>query len=121
MTAEIITLVLRLAMCIMVGIVVPAFKKWLEAKTENEKYEQLKKAAETAVYAAEQMCKAANQLDPEGTERKKIAKHAISRAAIRLGLAITDQELEEILEAAVQELNFFTREEGEVTDEDMDS
>lgn len=105
MNAEIITLVLRLAMCVMVGIVVPAFKKWLEAKTENEKYAQLQKAAETAVYAAEQMCKAANQLDPEGTERKKIAKHAISRAAIRLGLAITDQEIEEILEAAVQEIN----------------
>lgn len=106
MTVEIATLLLRLAIVLITGFLAPAFKKWVDQKTQNEKYIQLREAAETAVYAAEQMAK---KVDPDGTERKRIAKHAISRAALRLGLALPDTEIEEILEAAVKELNLVSQ------------
>lgn len=108
MKLEIMELIIRLAVLVMAGIVIPAFKKWLEAKTDNEKYDHLKSAAETAVYAAEQLL---GKADPDGTERMKYAKKAVTLTAHRIGLVLTDREVEEIIEAAVKELNFFTRSE----------
>lgn len=111
MNTEILTLIIRLAVAFAVSIVFPALKKWIDQKTENEKYSQLREAAETAVYAAEQMKNVFDKADPEGTERKRYAMLAVQRTANRLGLAITDHECEEIIEAAVCELNLFTKKE----------
>lgn len=104
MTTEIITLLLRLAIAVMVGIVVPAFTKWLDAKTENEQLAKVKEVAKTAVYAAEQIYKG---VDPDGEIRRKYAREAIVRVAKSTGMALTEREIDEIIQAAVKELNFF--------------
>ena len=108
MKLEIITLIIRLAIAVMTGICIPAFRHWLKAKTENEKYEQIRQTAETAVYAAEQLLK---KTDPDGEERRKYAHRLIAMAAMRLGVALTDNEIDSMIQAAVRELNFFTHEE----------
>jgi len=108
MKLEIATLIIRLAIAIMTGICIPAFRHWLKAKTENEKYDQIKRTAETAVYAAEQLLK---KTDPDGEERRKYAHRLIAMAAMRLGVALTDNEIDAMIQAAVKELNFFTHEE----------
>ena len=116
MKLEIITLIIRLVIAVMAGICIPAFKHWLDTKTENEKLMQIRQTAETAVYAAEQLMK---KTDPTGEERRKYAHRLISMTANRLGVALTDGEIDSLIQAAVKELNFFTHE--EITDEGMDS
>ena len=116
MKVEIITLVIRLAIAVMTGICIPAFRHWLKAKTENEKYEQIRQTAETAVYAAEQLMR---KTDPTGEDRRKYAHKLISMTAMRLGVALTDDEIDSMIQAAVKELNFFTHE--EIANEGMDS
>lgn len=105
MTMEILTLGVRLAIVIITGLLVPALKAWINAKTDNEKLNQLKAAAETAVYAAEQMHQKVADNEVYQEERRRFARAAISRAAHRLGLVLTDAEVNELMEAAVQELN----------------
>ena len=102
MNTEILTLIIRLAVAFAVSIVFPALKKWIEQKTENEKFAQLADIAETAVAAAEQLYHAT---DPDGEVRRQYAHHLIAVAAGRLGLALTDKEIDSMLQAAVQELN----------------
>ena len=116
MKVEIITLIIRLAIAVMTGICIPAFKHWLDVKVENEKLQQIRQTAETAVYAAEQLMR---KTDPTGEERRKYAHRLISMTANRLGVALTDGEIDSLIQAAVKELNFFTHE--EITDEGMDS
>ena len=108
MKVEIITLIIRLAIAIMTGICIPAFKHWLDVKAENEKFAQIRQTAETAVYAAEQLLK---KTDPDGEERRKYAHRLIAMAAMRLGVALTDNEIDAMIQAAVKELNFYTHEE----------
>jgi hypothetical protein len=57
--------------------------------------------------------------DPTGEERRKYAHKLISMTAMRLGVALTDNEIDSLIQAAVKELNFFTHE--EIADEGMDS
>lgn len=118
---EIITLTIRLAIAIMTGICIPAFKHWLDTKTENEKLKQIRDTAETAVYAAEQLLR---KTDPDGEERRKYAHRIIATTAMRLGVSLTDKEIDSLIQAAVQELNLMKHgglEFTEVADEDMDS
>lgn len=107
MKLEIITLIIRLAIAFMTGICIPAFKHWLDIKAENEKFAQIRQTAETAVYAAEQLMR---KTDPTGEERKKYAHELIAATAMRLGIALTDNEIDSMIQAAVKELNFFTHE-----------
>lgn len=108
MKLEIITLIIRLAIAVMTGICIPAFKHWLDIKAENEKFKQIRQTAETAVYAAEQLMR---KTDPTGEERRKYAHKLIAATAMRLGIALTDDEIDSMIQAAVKELNFFTHEE----------
>ena len=116
MKVEIITLIIRLAIAVMTGICIPAFKHWLDVKAENEKLQQIRQTAETAVYAAEQLMR---KTDPTGEERRKYAHKLISMTANRLGVALTDNEIDSMIQAAVKELNFYTHQ--EVADAGMDS
>ena len=116
MKVEIITLIIRLAIAVMTGICIPAFKHWLDVKAENEKLQQIRQTAETAVYAAEQLMR---KTDPTGEQRRKYAHKLISMTANRLGVALTDGEIDSMSQAAVKELNFYTHQ--EVTDAGMDS
>lgn len=102
MKTEIITLLLRLAIVIITGVIVPAVKKWIDSKTENEKLVQLRQAAETAVYAAEQLYHAA---DPDGEIRRRYAHKIVSVTSLRLGFALSEGEIDSLVQAAVQEIN----------------
>ena len=102
MLLEIITLGTRLAIAVVCCIVAPVVKHWIETQTQNEKFERVKQAAETAVYAAEQLMQKA---DPTGKERYNFAVSAILAASDKAGIKLTDDEIKSIIEAAVQELN----------------
>lgn len=112
---EIITVALRFAIVVICGIVAPAFKAWLDAKARNEAEYRIKETARTAVYAAEQIYNTAKQADPNGTLRRQFVRTAIKRIATEVGIELTDREISEIMEAAVQELNFATHEEKLLT------
>lgn len=105
MTVEIITLLLRLAIVIVTCIIAPAVKHWIEAKTDTAKMDEIRKVAETAVYAAEQIYNTAEKADPDGEIRRKYVYKAVSWAAQQAGICLNDREIDTIIQAAVQEIN----------------
>ena len=105
MKLEIITLLLRLAIVVITCVIAPTVKHWLETSTENAKMESIREAAWSAVYAAEQLYNTVERADPSGEIRRKYAARAVSIAAARAGIALTDSDIDNIVQAAVQELN----------------
>lgn len=105
MKLEIITLLLRLAIVVITCVIAPTVKHWLETSTENVKMESIREAAWSAVYAAEQLYNTMECADPSGEIRRKYAARAVSIAAARAGIALTDSDIDNIVQAAVQELN----------------
>ena len=105
MKLEIITLLLRLAIVVITCVIAPTVKHWLETSTENAKMESVREAAWSAVYAAEQLYNTMEHADPSGEIRRKYAARAVSIAAARAGIALTDSDIDNIVQAAVQELN----------------
>ena len=105
MKLEIITLLLRLAIVVITCVIAPTVKHWLETSTENAKMESVREAAWSAVYAAEQLYNTMEHADPSGEIRRKYAARAVSIAAARVGIALTDSDIDNIVQAAVQELN----------------
>ena len=106
MKLEILKLLVQLAILVVSGILVPAFKKWLDEKTENEKLQKVKQWAETACYAAEQIYKKAKKNDPDGTLRKNYAYKLLMRICTRYGVDLTEGEADALIEAAVNAINF---------------
>lgn len=105
MNVEIITLILRLVIVIVSCVIAPTVKHWLETSTDNAKMESIREAAWSAVYAAEQLYNTMERADPSGEIRRKYAARAVSIAAARAGIALTDSDIDNIVQAAVQELN----------------
>jgi len=110
MKLEILELLVKLAVLAMAGIVIPAFKKWLEAKTDNETLEKVRCWAYAAVYAAEQIYNHADKIDPDGSMRKKYAHNAVMKICTDSGICITNRELDVLIEAAVNTLNSIPKE-----------
>ena len=107
MKTEIIILATRLIVAFLAAIVMPAVKSWLKEKTENEKLNRVKEWAYTAVSAAEQIYHKKKGEDPEGANRYEYARKKIYDLCVRYGIAISSEEIEAIIEAAVNELNMF--------------
>ena len=105
MKLEIITLLLRLAIVVITCVIAPTVKHWLETSTENTKMESIREAAWSAVYAAEQLYNTMKHADPSGEIRRKYAARAVSIAAAKVGIVLTDDDIDNIGQAAVQELN----------------
>ena len=105
MKLEIITLLLRLAIVVVTCVIAPTVKHWLETSTENAKMESIREAAWSAVYAAEQLYNTMEHADPSGEIRRKYAAGAVSIAATKAGIVLTDGDIDNIVQAAVQELN----------------
>ena len=105
MKLEIITLLLRLAIVVITCVIAPTVKHWLETSTENTKMESIREAAWSAVYAAEQLYNTMEHADPSGEIRRKYAARAVSIAAAKVGIVLTDSDIDNIVQAAVQELN----------------
>lgn len=102
---EIITLLVRIAILVITGIIIPALKKWIDAKSENEAIATIKEWSYTVVWAAEQLHKKVEHDDPDGTLRRKYAYEAIDRMAFKLGIALTSDEIYAMIESAVYGLN----------------
>ena len=105
MKMEIFELLIRLATLVLAGIVVPAFKRWLNAKAENETLEKVRSWVYSAVYAAEQIYNHAKRMDPDGSLRKKYAHNTVMRICVNYGILISDRELDTLIEAAVNTVN----------------
>lgn len=105
MKLEIFELIIRLAVLIMAGVVLPVFKRWLVKKNENEDMEKVRSWVYAAVYAAEQIYNHAEKVDPEGTIRKKYAMNTVMKILLNHKIAITERELDVLIEAAVNTLN----------------
>ena len=105
MKLEIITLLLRLAIVVITCVIAPTVKHWLETSTDNAKMESIREAAWSAVYAAEQLYNTMEHADPSGEIRRKYAARAVSVAAAKVGIVLTDDDIDNIVQAAVQELN----------------
>lgn len=102
---QVITTVIRIAILLIVYILVPAAKKWIDAKSENETIATIKEWAHTAVWAAEQIHNKAKHDDPTGNLRRKYAHEAIEKTALKLGVVLSESEIDDIIECAVHELN----------------
>lgn len=108
MKLEIATLLIRLGVAVFASLVVPAIRRWLAEKTENEKLNRVKEWAYTAVSAAEQVYRKSKIKDPNGTLRRNYAVKIIGEMCHRAKIKLTQDELHAIVEAAVSELNLAT-------------
>ena len=102
---QIITTIIRIVILLIVYILIPTLKKWIDAKSENEAIATVKQWAYTVVWAAEQIHNKAKHDDPTGDLRRKYAYEAIERMAFKLGLALSEKEINAMIECAVHELN----------------
>ena len=105
MKMEIITTLIRIAVLVAVGIIIPALRTWITTRTENEKMMQIKQWAYSLVWAAEQLHNKVAKDDPDGEKRKKYAYNALNRFALKMGIALSGEEIEAMIECAVHELN----------------
>lgn len=105
MKMEILELLIRLAVLVMAGIIIPAFRKWLNARTDNEQLEKIRSWVYAAVYAAEQIYNHAEKLDPDGSKRKKYVHNSVMKICLNNKILITDRELDILIEAAVNTVN----------------
>lgn len=105
MKMELLTLLVKLGILLITGFLAPAFRAWLEAHAEDARIERIKGYARQAVRAAEQMQKQIGVEDPTGDTRKKRAIRFLMEACRRIGIELSTDEIEELVEAAVYELN----------------
>lgn len=105
MKTEYITIIIRVIMLIITGIIIPALRQWIISRTEHQKLDTLKEWAYTVVWAAEQMHHYADRVDPGGVKRKQYARDAIMQMADRIGMKISYEEATAMIECAVHELN----------------
>ena len=89
MKMEILELLIRLAVLVMAGIVIPAFRRWLNARTDNERLNKIR----SWVY------------DADGSKRKKYVHNAVMKICLNNKILITDRELDILIEAAVNTIN----------------
>lgn len=121
MKMEILELLIRLAVLVMAGIVIPAFRKWLNARTDNEQLEKIRSWVYAAVYAAEQIYNHAEKLDPDGSKRKKYVHNSVMKICLNNKILITDRELDILIEAAVNTVNSIHAANAEGGPEDVGS
>lgn len=90
---EILKAVVVLLLILLTRYAVP----YLKQKAENSKYEWVVKWAEVAVKSAEQTVFG----DKKGVERKAIVTKFIKKMLLQKNISISDEQLDNIIEAAV--------------------
>ena len=93
---ELLKLTIMVATLVITRYVVP----WIKAKTENEVMGTIIDLVAQAVLAAEQC----HQAEP-GPERKAIVTKFIKTILEQKNLALSDEELDMMIEAAVKQMN----------------
>ena len=125
----IITAVMRVFVIVFTGVLLPLLKEWISDRTSYSKWNRVKEYAYTVVWAAEQIYNKADHIDPTGALRRQYAHEAVERMGLTLGLALSEKEIDAMIECAVHELNGcripavneIAAPDKESMDEDMDS
>lgn len=97
---EIVLELLKLTIMIVAMLLTRYVVPWLKAKTQNETMHALIDWAIQAVLAAEQAHKAES-----GPERKAIVTRFIKQILEQKNLALSDEEIDVMIEAAVKQMN----------------
>lgn len=95
-TLELLKLALMIATLVITRYVVP----WIKAKTQSDTMSVLIDWVMQAVLAAEQMHQAQS-----GPERKAIVTRFIKELLAQKNLALSDEEIDVMIEAAVKQMN----------------
>lgn len=95
-TFELLKLAIMIVALLLTRYVIP----WIRQKTQNEKNQAVLTWAQQAVMAAEQVYFART-----GAERKKIVTAFIKRMLISKNIALSNQEIDVLIEAAVKQMN----------------
>lgn len=111
MTNEIITLVLRLIITLCGVLVTRIVIPWVQSKIGTEHLESILAYADMAVKAAEQT------FGPSmGEEKKAAAYEYIKTKACHLGMNLTGDDIDKLIEAAVLQMKFVGKEAQHLTD-----
>ena len=97
---EIVLELLKLTIMIVAMLLTRYVVPWLKAKTQNETMHTLIDWAIQAVLAAEQAHKAES-----GPERKAIVTRFLKQILEQKNLALSDEEIDVMIEAAVKQMN----------------
>ena len=97
---DIVLELLKLTIMIATMLVTRYLIPWLKAKTQNETMHALIDWAVQAVLAAEQCHQAMS-----GPERKAIVTRFIKELLAQKNLALSDEEIDVMIEAAVKQMN----------------
>lgn len=100
---EMAKLGIQFLILIVTAYLAPAAKDWLTQKSEDFREARVKEWAYKAVLSAEQIYKDYATKDPHGVKRKKHAREILRRINKRCGLCLTDDDIDALIEAAVQE------------------
>ena len=96
MTTEMITKLTELTMTVIALLISAYVIPWLKTKIESDKLEKLKIFCEQAVRSAEQLYK-----DEQGSLKKAYVKKLINEQIEKLGLGLSEAEVEAIIEGVV--------------------
>lgn len=95
--------VLKIVVCAVVAVVAVLVRRdlipFIQSKTTTQQYEAARDMAEMFVYMAQQVFG-----DKPGKERKQIVKDALTNALKEAGINLSDQFVDDMIEAAVKGL-----------------
>ena len=96
-TFELLKLLIMVASMLITGYLIP----WLKAKTNNEVMQAVIDWTFEAVHAAEQI----HQAPGDGQKRKAIVTDFLKKVLQQKNIALSDEEIDILIEAAVKEMN----------------
>lgn len=102
---ELCTTLIRAAMLIVTVFVAPALRAWLKAHADEKNVKIMEQWADIAVKAAEKIRENMDLADPGGTSRKKWARQWIIETGKKMGIVITPDQADLLIEAAVMDNN----------------
>lgn len=105
---ELLKLIMQIVTLAVTAFIAPAIMSWLHEKAEDAQLNRVKGWALRAVKAAEQVYKDYAKTDPDGVKRRSYARRVLKRACDRCKICLTDEDIETLIEAAVQEINDYS-------------
>ena len=108
MKVELLKLTVQIVTLVITAFIAPALMSWLNQKAEDAQLDRVKGWALRAVKAAEQVYKDYARSDPDGVKRRSYARRVLKRACDRCKICLTDEDIETLIEAAVQEINNYS-------------
>lgn len=105
MKVELMKLGVQIITLLITAYLAPAVLDWLAQKSEDARENRVKDWAVKAVRGAEQVYRDYAKTDPYGIKRTNYAREIIRRANKRYRMALTEDDIDALIEAAVQELS----------------